>query len=155
MLAEAFMRTCAEAPATDPENQKQSGNFKALDATLTTGLGKVLHRELGQPRNVLEEEAALRQEILGGEKTAWHAFSHLKPKRCEGVLLELKKLLRVEMRDDSLRASLTDWELVLCSLNEQPARDIQKSLYRRQLNKEESPKQTLAPYDHDKLKKYS
>ena len=113
MPAEAFMRTCAVASATDAGNQEQSGNFKALDAKLTTSLGRVLYRELGQHKNVLEEESAQRQETLGGGKTAGHAFPRSKN---EGVLLEHKKILRVEKRDDSISASLTDWELVLCSL---------------------------------------
>ena len=51
------------------------------------------------------------------------------------------------MRGDNLRAYITDWELVLCSLKELPAKDIQESLFRRQLNKAESLKHMLALYD--------
>ena len=115
------------AYVTDPKNHKQSGNFKALDAKLTTRLGRVLYRKLGQHKNFLEEETAQRQETLGGDKTAGHAFPCSKS---EGVFLEQKRLSKVEKRDDSIRASLTDWELVLCSLNERP-------------------------YDHDNLQKVS
>ena len=130
MPAEVFKRICAVASVTASKNQNQSGNFDALDAKLTTSLGKVPYRELGQHKNVLEE-AAHSQEKLGGGKTAWHTLT----RSSEGVLLEHQRPLTVEKRDDSIRAYLTDWELVLCSTNEQSARYIQI---------EESPKQTLA-----------
>jgi hypothetical protein len=50
------------------------------------------------------------------------------------------------MRRDNLRVFITDWELVLCSLQELPAKDIRESLFRRQLNKAESLKPMLALY---------
>ena len=63
------------------------------------------------------------------------------------AILEFEDLLRVDMRGDNLRAFITDWGLVLCSLKELPAKDIQESLFRRQLNNVESSNKMLALYD--------
>ena len=82
--------------------------------------------------------------MLSRREITWHVYQHSKTTECEGVILELKDILRVEMeREDGLRAPLDDWELVLSSLMELPAKDIQKSLYRRQLDKEESLRRML------------
>ena len=113
--------------ATDPENLKHPGNFSVLDAKLAAGFGKVLHGELGRSINVLEGKAVLRQEMLGGRQIAWHVYQHFKTTECEGAVLEFEDFLRVGMRGDNLRAYITDWELVLCSLKELPAKDIQES----------------------------
>ena len=134
--------------ATDPETFKNPGNFAILDAKLAEGFGKVLNAESGRKLNVFEEIPALCQEMLSGGEITWHVYQNVETTECEGVILELKDILRVEMeREDGLRASLNDWELVLSSLMELSAKDIQKSLYRRQLDKEESLRQMLAQYD--------
>ena len=146
---EAFKWFCEVDSAKAPEELNQKGKFTILDAKLAAGLGKVLGGELGRQIEILEEQAALKSQMLSGRATAWHIFQHYKLSETEGAILEFEDLQKVELKGENLRALVNDWDLVLCSLKEVPSKSILESMFRTQLNKAESMKTVLALYDQD------
>jgi hypothetical protein len=66
-------------------------------------------------------------------------------------VLEFQDLLSVELKGENIRAYVTDWEMCLAGMKDcqVPAPPVMESLFKRQLEKSEALRETLALYNLD------
>ena len=95
--------------------------------------------------------AALEKRMLTGRQKSPGCCSgtakSLKPR----AVLEFQDLLAVELKGENIRALVTDWEMCLAGMKDchVPAPAVMESHFRRQLEKSEALRETLALYNLD------
>ena len=139
--------------ASSYQDLEDPGDFENLAAKIASGLTEILHGEFQRRVNVLEENAASQGKMLSGRSIAWLIYKEMKVSETEGALLEFEDLLKVELKGDNLLGLKNNWDFVLASLKTRPSDDVLESLFRRQLQRSQQLKETMALYNQDIVQK--
>ena len=89
--------------------------------------------------------------MLKGRQTTWLVFDHFRLSDIVGAMLNWDEILKLELKipGDNIRQFLNDWDATFTNVNTSPDPDILESLFKRQLEKSNQLKGTLALYDQE------
>ena len=133
--------------ATSIEELEDDHEFETLSAKITSALTDICHGEFLRKMNVLEEELAKKNKMLGGRVFAWHIKQHFRVSEVEGSILRFEDLLAVELIGDNVVAFDNDWDYVISGLKKVPDDETLEALYKKQLDKSVQLKDKLALYE--------
>ena len=133
------------------QDLESSGKFETLDIKIAAGLTTLLNGEFQRQIQLLDEEYEREGKMVKGRQIALKIYQHFKISELAEGMLNIQDLLAVELKNDNLRAFLTDWELTLSKMNpkEVPAAQVMENLFKTQLEKSDQLKNVITMYDHD------
>ena len=148
---EAFIWICQVSSAKSIDDLAISGNFPALDALLSTEWDKILTGEFKKSVQVIEYDLLKQQKMMKGRQITWLVFDHFKLSDVDGAMLNWDEIIRLQlhMPGDNVKQFLNDWDTTFANINGTPDPVIPESLFKRQLEKSNQLKQTLALYDQE------
>ena len=89
--------------------------------------------------------------MLKGRQITWLVFDHFKLSDVDGAMLNWDEIIRLKlhMPGDNVKQFLDDWDTTFANINGSPDPEVHESLFKRQLEKSNQLKQTLALYDQE------
>ena len=90
----------------------------------------------------------MKGEMIMGRQIAWIIYDYFKISEQEGALLEFKDLLLIKFKSN-LKGFIHEWDMTLLGINDTPKVEILESLFRQELEKDNSIKDIMHQYEQD------
>lgn len=148
---EAFVWICEVMKATSYEELSNSGNFVALDALLSSEWSKIMSGEFKKSVQIIEQRLLKEQKMLKGRQITWLVFDYFKLADTDSAMLNWDEIIKLtlHMPGDNIKQFLNDWDMTFENINGTPDPALLESLFRRQLEKSNQLKQTMALYEQE------
>ena len=117
----AFVWITNTEKAKTMEELEDDEGFESLNAKIAAGLLEIVTGEF-QRRLMLKMETAALHEVrmINGRQIYWLMLQAFQISEQEGALYEIEDLLAAQLKGDSLRGFLTDWETTLLYMKDRP-----------------------------------
>ena len=127
----------------------QSYDFSVLSAKLAKDIEKIFSGEFKRKVNVKEIEVSKEGRMMTGRQLVWMMYQHFQMSDVDSAMQDWDEFIHVELKGDNLPQFWHDWETACLNVRDIPDERFLETLYRKQLMKSESFKQTLALYNQD------
>ena len=146
---EAFTWISEVDKAKSFEDLEDSGKFSQLDSLLATEWEKILTGNMKSKLRTKEIEASRQGKMVKGRQITFMVYHKFRMSELDSAMLQWDALVSVELKNDNVQQFFEDWDQTILDIGNLPDAAFLESLFRKQLEKAPSLKQTLAFYYQD------
>jgi len=112
-------------------------------------LERILSGEFKRKVQVKEVELSTEGKMFVGRQVVFMMHDFFRITEVDSAMQDWDELIHVELKGDNLQQFYNDWDTACLNVRDLPDERIMETLYRKQLSKSESFKNTFALYNQD------